>query len=188
MKRSNTNMINWFRFSILIGFALIICIMCGCSTKKRMKATESMRSETNFIQKDTLKESNEKKFVVTTIDTTKKHTNKSEVVSITTTEREYDKETSKISKEKQTKVTKSTTYMSEDDLYFIQNGEFKDSTETNRYNETISNYIEEKEKETDEKMVRRNKIAKCIGLSLLLLIFIFVSGSIIYKKVKQKIK
>lgn len=188
MKRSNTNMVNLFRFCILIGFALIICIMFGCSTKKRMKATESMRNETNFVQKDTLKESNEKKLVVTTIDTTKKHTNKSEIVSITTTEREYDKETSKISKEKETKVTKSTTYISEDDLYFIQNGEFKDSTETNRYNETISSNSEEKEKETDEKMVRRNKIAKCIGLSLLLLIFIFVSGSIIYKKVKQKLK
>lgn len=186
--RSNTNIVNLFRFCILIGFALIICIMCGCSTKKRMKATESMRSETNFIQKDTLKESNEKKFVVTTIDTTKKHTNKSEVVSITTTEREYDKETSKISKEKQTKVTKSTTYISEDDLYFIQNGEFKDSTEINRYKETISNEMNESETETDEKMVRRNKIAKCIGLSLLLLIFLFVGGSIVYKKVKSKLK
>ena len=186
MKKKNfiTIFVCWFCTPILIGVA--ISMLSGCTTKKRLKATSETKVETTIQSKKDSSLITIKDVTVSTTDTTKKRTKNADIIQVRTTTKEFDTETNNIKKETITEYTKTSTYISDEDKYFFEHGEFKDSTESKNYHDVMIEDQKESTKSVDEKVERKNKIAKCIGLTLLLLIFCFVGGSIVYKKIKSK--
>lgn len=169
-------------FCLPIFILLLVCNLSGCTTKRRLKATTETKTEQTILnQKDSIL-TNIKNEIIETIDTSKQLTHNAEVMKVTI--KEFDKQTNALSKE--TEYTKTNLYFSEDDKYFIEHGTFRDSTEERNFRNVVVDSSTESETKVDEKFSRKNKVAKCIGLSLLLLIFAFVTGSIIYKKIKSK--
>ena len=170
----------WFCTPILIGVA--ISMLSGCTTKKRLKATTETKSEQTIQDRKDSSLTNIQNATIETIDTSKQRTHNAEVLKVTI--KEFDTQTNALSKE--TEYTKTNLYFSEDDKYFVEHGSFRDSTEERNFRNVVVDSSTESETKVDEKFSRKNKVAKCIGLSLLLLIFAFVTGSIIYKKIKSK--
>ncbi len=181
--------IEFYTYILLtLFFALFLFLFCDCSSLRNAHKTKTdvERQETQNKKIDIVeKQQNNIDSIITLIDTTKKKTNESTVKNLTIIEKQYTD--GQIAKEKQTNYKETKLFISDEDLYMIKNGYYKDSSEfaDKLAYENNSSIINDSTNIIQDKKIKKSKYATNIVTTIILFIIIVLFGWWIYNKFKR---
>ncbi len=164
-----------------IFLLLFIILFVSCNAKKRIAQTDRVEEKTIVESKHDERTTERKESTINITDTSKKSEQKIEIVEIRRTEKDSSSEVT-------TNYKKTTLYLSDEDKFLFKNGYLKDSTEVKRADDLDLYKVQNNKTEIKEKKQVNDRIIKTIAVCLLSFIVFFVIGTILYKKIRNKIK
>lgn len=166
-------------FLLVIFFTVLELFFCDCSSSRKIHKTVESETHTQQQDKQQAKSTAVKDSVVSVVDTTKKKVQEITIVEGITTTTTQDTTGAKKTQHTQWKQTK--LYISEDDLFYYQNGYYRDSSEFEDYQ---LRHLQESEQVKE--MIRENK--RLSGSSFWwwfwLIVLLIVCAVVVYVRIK----
>ena len=170
-----------FKSITIVLLLIIFTLLCSCNAKKRIAQTDRVE-ETTFVEsKHDERTTERKESTINITDTSKKSEQKIEIVEIRRTAKDSTSEVV-------TDYKKTTLYISDEDKFLFENGYLKDSTEVKNADDLELYKDKDNKTEIKEEKQVNDRIIKTIAVCLLSFIVLFVIGTILYKKIRNKIK
>lgn len=167
--------------STILLLLIIFTLLCSCNAKKRIARTDKVDQTTHVESKHDEHKTERKESTINITDTSKKSEKKIEFVEIRKTEKDSTSEVV-------TDYKKTTLFISDEDKFLFEYGYLKDSTEVKNADDLDLYQDKDNKTEIKEKKQVNDRIIKTIAVCLLSFIVWFVIGTILYKKIRNKIK